>query len=487
MLAHALIEPDQRHGMDILAEQYLGYRPIPIQTLIGEKKNEQITMREVPLKPLADYAAEDADVTLRLREVFAPQLQSANRAPVFYEIESRLLPVLVDVEVAGVALDRGALSEVSADLGRSIETLAEQIEDLAGTAFNLNSPKQLGEVLFDRLHLLDNPKKTRTGQYKTDEQVLTALAGQHEIAQRILEYREASKLKSTYVDTLPDAVLPSTGRIHTTFSQLATATGRLASSHPNLQNIPIRSALGREIRKAFIPRDGDHVLLSADYSQIELRIMASLSNDEAMREAFDAGLDIHSATAARVHGVALEAVTAAMRRQAKMINYGLMYGMSVFGLAQRLGIARNDAGAIVDQYFAQFPGIRGYIDRTIAFARKQGYVETLSGRRRYLRDITSRNGTTRAAAERNAINTPIQGTGADMIKLAMIRIHGDLAARGLRTQMVLQVHDELLFDVAREELDTVTRIVREGMVTALPLDIPIEVDIGSGDNWLEAH
>ena len=487
MLAHALIEPEQRHGMDFCAETCLGYSPIPIRRLIGEKKGEQLSMREVPLETLAEYAAEDADVTLRLREVLEPQLQTANRAPIFYDIESRLLPVLVDVEVAGVALDGNALTEISAELARTLETLAERIQTLAGTSFNLNSPRQLGEVLFDRLHLLENPAKTQTGQYRTDEQVLASLAGRHEIVQRILAYREATKLKSTYVDALPAAVLPTTGRIHTTFSQLATATGRLASSNPNLQNIPIRTEQGREIRKAFVPRDADHRLLSADYSQIELRIMASLSGDAAMRAAFAERLDIHAATAARVHGIPLAEVTADLRRQAKMINYGLMYGMSAFGLSQRLGISRTEAAEIVEHYFAQFPGIKAYIDRTIGFAREHGYVETLSQRRRYLREINSRNATVRNAAERNAVNTPIQGTGADMIKLAMIRIHRAFTERGLRSRMVLQVHDELLFEVAREELELVTDLVRDGMISALPLEVPVEVDIGSGTNWLEAH
>ena len=487
MLAHALVDPDRRHKLDLISEELLGYAPIPITRLIGEKDPDAARLREVPLAQLSDYACEDADITLQLRNVLEPRLKEQNQERVFYDIEVPLTPVLVDMEREGIRIDAAALAEASESLGATMTRLEARIQELAGTSFNLNSPKQLGQILFDFLKLDAKPRKTRTGQYATDEQVLSALAAKHEIAARILEYREAAKLKSTYVDSLPTFIFPGTGRVHTTFGQAQTATGRLQSQNPNLQNIPIRSEQGQEIRKAFVPRSEEFLLLSADYSQIELRILAALSGDEAMREAFVGGQDIHTATAARVFGVALEEVDAAMRRKAKMVNYGLAYGMSAFGLSQRLGISRSEAAQIMEQYFAQFPGIRGYIDACIAFARDQGYAETRTGRRRYLRDIDSRNGTLRGGAERNAINMPIQGTAADLIKLAMIRIHRELRERGLRSRMLLQVHDELVFDVHLEEVETVCDLVREGMTQALPLDVPMEVEIGTGRNWLEAH
>ncbi len=487
MLAHALIDPDRRHKLDLISEELLGYAPIPITRLIGEKDPDASRLREVPLAQLSDYACEDADITWQLREVLEPKLREQNQERVFYDIEVPLTPVLVDMEREGIRVDAAALAEASESLGATIARLESRIQELAGTSFNLNSPKQLGQILFDFLKLDAKPRKTRTGQYATDEQVLSALAAKHEIAAQILEYREAAKLKNTYVDTLPTFIVPETGRVHTTFGQAQTATGRLQSQNPNLQNIPIRSDQGQEIRKAFVPRSEDYLLLSADYSQIELRILAALSGDEAMHEAFASGQDIHTATAARVFGVSLDAVDAAMRRKAKMVNYGLAYGMSAFGLSQRLGISRSEAAQIMDQYFAQFPGIRQFIDQSVASARKNGFAETRTGRRRYLRDIDSRNGTLRGAAERNAINMPIQGTAADLIKLAMIRIHRDLAERELRSRMLLQVHDELVFDVHRDEADTVSDLVREGMTSALPLEVPMEVEIGTGRNWLEAH
>lgn len=487
MLAHCLVEPDQRHAMDYVAEAYLGYTPIPITRLIGEKKGEQISLREVPPAKLAEYAAEDADITWQLREKLQPLLGERNQDHVFYEIEIPLVPVLAAVEREGIRIDAEALALFSERLAQAMAELEQRIYKLAGTQFNLNSPKQLGEVLFDILQLEENAKKTRTGQYATDEQVLSRLAVHHEIARCILKFREASKLKNTYVDTLPATVLPSTGRVHTTFSQLATATGRLASQNPNLQNIPIRTEQGQEIRKAFVARDGDHELLSADYSQIELRIIASLSEDPGMMEAFAQALDIHAATAARIHGVAVDEVEPEMRRQAKMVNYGLMYGMSAFGLAQRLAIPRGEANAIMESYFAQFPGVRDYLDRTIAAARDNGYVETMTGRRRYLRDINSRNGTIRMAAERVAVNMPVQGTGADMIKMAMTRIASALQEAALASRLVLQVHDELLLDVPKDELERVKSMVEQCMVEALPLKVPVEVDMGHGRTWLEAH
>jgi len=487
MIAHALVEPDQRHNMDFLAEARLGYSPVSITSLIGEKKEEQRSMRDLAPAEISDYAAEDADITLQLRHSIEPEMKEVNAGRVFNEIEVQLMPVLADMEFEGIGLDTEALSEFSVTLGNSIESLRATIFEEAGCEFNLNSPKQLGEVLFDSLKLEEKPKKTKTGQYQTNEQVLTRLAVRFDIARHILEYREATKLKNTYVDVLPSYVLDKTGRIHTTYAQVATATGRLASNGPNLQNIPIRSAQGQEIRKAFIPRSPDRLLVSADYSQIELRIMAELSGDPGMLEAFEKGQDIHSATASRVYGVELTEVSAEMRRQAKMINFGLMYGMSVFGLSQRLGIPRKEAQEIVENYFEQFPGIKTYIDRTIEFAHENGFVETITGRRRYLRDINSRNNTIRMSMERNAINTPIQGSGADMIKMAMVRIHRAMREARLESRMVLQIHDELVFDVVKSELDPIREIAESNMIQAIPMKVPIEVDIGVGENWLEAH
>ncbi len=493
MLAHALIEPEQRHGMDYISETYLAYTPISIDSLIGDGQADlfgQHTMADVaehaPEK-LKDYAAEDADVTWQLAETFRHLLPKRGQDRIFSEIESPLLPVLTRMEHVGVAIDVPALHEFGLQLEKQAAELQRRITDTAGTAFNLNSPKQLGEVLFDRLKLLDKPKKTATGQYQTNEQVLQSLAGAHPIIEDILTYREVTKLKSTYVDTLPQAVSSVTGRIHTHLHQLIAATGRLASSDPNLQNIPVRTANGREIRKAFVPGPEGWLLLSADYSQIELRVMASLSGDEAMMEAFQNGQDIHQATAARVYDVPLDQVTADMRRTAKMVNFGIIYGISAFGLAQRLGIPRQEAGQNIDAYFRQFSGIQSYIDCMLADARKSGYVETVSGRRRYIRDINSANATVRAAAERVAMNTPIQGTAADMIKLAMIRVDREIREAGLRTRMLLQVHDELLFEVPEDELALARVLITDAMRHALPLRVPVDVDAGTGRNWLEAH
>ena len=485
MLAHSLIEPDQRHGMDYLSEVYLGYTPVPITALIGEKKTEN--MANVPLDQLAEYAAEDADVTWQLRAKLEPLLKERGLEKVFYEIESPLLPVIMDMEAEGIRIDSAALAEFSRQLEKQMALLEARIHQLAGEPFNLNSPKQLGTVLYEKLKLVENPKKTRTGQYSTDEDVLQLLAAEHEIVRLLLEYRSMSKLKSTYADALPQAISPRTGRVHTTFQQAATATGRLASNNPNLQNIPIRTELGQEIRRAFVPRDENHLLLSADYSQIELRIIAAISRDEAMLAAFASGEDIHTATAARVFGVALKDVDSEQRRKAKMVNFGIAYGISAFGLAQRLGIPRGEAAQIIEHYFASYPGIRRYIDDTIAGAKKAGYVETVTGRRRFLRDINSANGTTRAQAERFAINTPIQGTAADMIKLAMSAIHRELAARKLKTKLLLQVHDELVFDVPKAEEAEVRVLVEDRMKHALPLAVPLEVELGTGATWLAAH
>lgn len=487
MIAHSLIEPEQRHGMDYLSEVYLGYTPISITELIGDKKASQINMANVPLPRLAEYAAEDADVTWQLYEKLQPLLSGAGQGKVFYEIEMPLLPVLMAMEVEGIRINSDALAEFSRDLEKQMALFESRIHELAGRPFNLNSPKQLGEVLFDELKLAAKAKKTRTGQYATDEQTLAGLAAEHEIIRQLLDYRSVTKLKSTYADALPQTIFPLTGRVHTTFQQAATATGRLNSQNPNLQNIPIRTELGQEIRRAFVPRDEHHVLMSADYSQIELRIIASLSGDPGMMEAFTGGGDIHTATAARVFGVPAGEVTSEMRRKAKMVNFGIAYGISAFGLSQRLRIPRGEAAEIIQQYFASYPGIRDYVDSTIARARENGYVETVTGRRRYLRDITSANATVRGAAERNAINMPVQGTAADMIKLAMSTIFRELGRREMKTRLLLQVHDELVFDVPEGEVGEATVLVKELMEGALTLKVPVVVEVGTGRTWLEAH
>jgi len=486
MLAHALIDPDSRHGMDFLSERFLGYTPVPISRLIGEK-GDPAKMREVPLADLVDYAAEDADVTLQLRARLEPMLAERGVERVFRDVEAPLLPALVEMEYLGIAVDTAALGEISKQLGAEIARLEATILQLAGTSFNVNSPKQLGQILFDILKLEEKPKRTKTGQYVTNEQVLESLAHKHPIVQAILDQREASKLKGTYVDALPEAVFAGTGRVHTTFSQLVTATGRLASQDPNLQNIPIRTEQGRMIRRAFVPGGPQFLLLSADYSQIELRIMAHLSADPALKAAFVNGEDIHTATAAKVYGVAAPDVTREMRGTAKMVNFGIIYGISAFGLSQRLGIPRGEAAAIIDAYFAQYPGVKEYMDRTVAEARDRGYVETLTGRRRHLPDLRSSNGTIRAGAERNAINTPIQGTAADMIKIAMSRIFRALEERAAKSRMLLQVHDELVFELDRDEEPELVPLVVRLMRDALPLDVPVEVETGTGTNWLEAH
>jgi DNA polymerase-1 len=487
MVAHSLIEPEMRHGMDYLSEVYLGYTPVPITKLIGEAKASQLNMADVPVAKVAEYSAEDADVTWQLRAALEPLLKEKGQERVFYEVESPLIPVLVDMEFEGIKVDATALADFARQLSKEMDESEKAVYRLAGTTFNLNSPRQLGQILFDILKIGDAPKKTKTGQYATDEQTLALLAADHEIVQRLLEYRTASKLKSTYADALPETIWPKTGRVHTTYNQVMTTTGRLNSQNPNLQNIPIRTERGQEIRKAFVARDGEYRLLSADYSQIELRIIAALSHEKAMLEAFKAGVDVHTATAARVFGVFPDLVTPEMRRKAKMVNFGIAYGISAFGLSQRLAIPRKEAADIIDQYFRQFPGIRTYMDETIEFARKHGYVETVTGRRRYIRDICSANNTIRGAAERNSINAPIQGTAADMIKLAMINIHRELNRRNLKTRMLLQVHDELVFDLYQPEQQEVLPMVEEKMKTAISLDVPLAVEMGVGENWLEAH
>lgn len=487
MLAHYLIDPDTRHNMDVLSENYLGYAPISITTLIGAKGKNQGTMRDVPVENVIDYAAEDADVTLQLADVFEPMLKDLNAEKLATEVENPLIYVLADIEKEGVRIDMDTLINYSAELEIEIRKFEQNVYDKCGVTFNLASPKQLGEVLFDKLCLDPKAKKTKTGQYQTGEDVLMALAGKSDVVKDILDFRQLQKLKSTYVDALPLLVNPKTGRVHTSYNQAVAATGRLSSNNPNLQNIPIRTERGREVRKAFIPRDENHVLLSADYSQIELRIIADISKEENMLYAFNNGIDIHTATAARVYGIGIEEVTSTQRRNAKAVNFGIIYGQSAFGLSQNLGIPRKEAAEIIEQYFAQYPGIKRYMADTMNFARENGFVETILGRRRYLRDINSANQTVRGFAERNAINAPIQGSAADMIKVAMINIHRDIQERGLQSKMTMQVHDELVFDVLKTEVEEMKEIITHRMRTAIKTSVPIEVEIGEGENWLAAH
>ncbi|WP_406824476.1 DNA polymerase I [Pedobacter sp. KACC 23697] len=487
MLAHYLIDPDTRHGMDVLSENYLGYSPISITKLIGAKGKNQITMRDVPVVDVVDYAAEDADVTLQLANTFDPKLKELNAAKLAEEIENPLVYVLADIEKEGVRIDIETLRAYSKELETEIIKFEQNVYDKAGIKFNLASPKQLGEVLFDKLQLDPKAKKTKTGQYQTGEDVLTALASKSDIVQDILDFRQLQKLKSTYVDALPLMVNPKTGRVHTSYNQAVAATGRLSSNNPNLQNIPIRTERGREVRKAFIARDENHILLSADYSQIELRIIAEISKEENMLDAFNKGIDIHTATAAKVYGVSIEEVDGTQRRNAKAVNFGIIYGQSAFGLSQNLGIPRKEAAEIIEQYFAQYPGIKRYMSDTMNFARENGFVETIMGRRRYLRDINSANQTVRGFAERNAINAPIQGSAADMIKIAMINIHKEMKAQKLQSTMTMQVHDELVFDVLKSEKETMKAIIRDKMANAIKLTVPIVVEIGEGENWLAAH
>jgi DNA polymerase-1 len=487
MLAHSMKEPEMKHGLDYLAKLYMGYRPIPTSDLIGKKGEEQRNMRDVPLEIVAEYACEDADVTLQVSEVIKPDIESRGVAEVCYEVECPLIPVLVDMEHEGIRLDSDALNKFSIQLGKDIEGLTEKIFIAAGREFNISSPKQLGIILYEELKLVEKPKKTATGQYSTREAELLRLAPKHEIVADVLDYRNACKLKSVYVDQLPNAVNPETGKLHTHYSQTWTATGRMQSNNPNLQTIPVRKERGREIRAAFVPRDKDHLILAADYSQIELRIMAALSQDKGMLDAFNSDTDIHSVTASKVYGVPFEEVDREMRSKAKMVNFGILYGISAFGLQQRLNIPRKEANLLIDNYFEKYPGVQKYIDETIKFAEENEYVKTQTGRRRQLRDINSRNRTLKNAAQRLAMNSPIQGTAADMLKLAMIKVHHALRDGNFKTKMLLTVHDELVFDMLREEEDEVKPVIEECMKTALKLDVPIEVEMGTGENWLEAH
>jgi DNA polymerase-1 len=486
MLAHYLLEPEQRHNMDYLAEVYLNYITIPIEDLIG-KGRQQKTMCEVPIELVKEYAAEDADITLQLYEKLLPLLKENGVEKLFYEIEMPLVPVLSRMEANGVKIDTENLQQISEEFGKEIKKIEEEIYALAGTPFNIASPKQLGEILFEKLKIDEKAKKTKTGQYATGEDVLQKLSHKHPIIQKILDYRSLTKLKSTYLDALPALVNPKDGLIHTSYNQAVTATGRLSSNNPNLQNIPVRTEKGREIRRAFVPRSPQYTLLAADYSQIELRIIAHLSQDPAMVADFNLGHDIHAATAAKVFHVPMEQVTKEQRSRAKAVNFGIIYGMSAFGLAERMELSRSEAADIIKKYFEEYAGIKEYMNRSIALAKERGYAETILGRRRYLRDINAANSVVRGFAERNAINAPIQGSSADMIKIAMIGIHQELERLKMQSKMILQVHDELVFDAHLDELDALKTIVQNKMVNALTLSVPVVVEMNTGNNWLEAH
>jgi DNA polymerase-1 len=487
MLAHYLIEPEKKHGMDYLAETFLNYRPVSIEELIGKKGKNQGNMRDVPIDLIKEYAAEDADITLQLKEKLSPLLSIKNCEKLFYQIETPLISVLAAMEYEGVNINVAFLKEYSIKLQEELLLLEKSIYELAGTEFNIDSPKQLGDILFEKLKIDEKAKKTKTGQYATGEDVLVKLAKKHPIIDKILDYREIRKLKSTYVDSLPEMVNKKTGRIHTSFMQAVATTGRLSSNNPNLQNIPIKTERGRMVRKAFVPRNEDYLILSADYSQVELRIIAALSKDENMIAAFKEGKDIHAATAARVFGVELENVTKEMRSKAKAVNFGIIYGQSAFGLSENLGISRTEAKEIIDNYFKQYPRIKSYMENNIQMAKEKGYVETIMGRRRYLNDINSSNATVRGYAERNAINTPIQGSAADIIKKAMIDIFTEMQNKKLKSKMILQVHDELVFDMYKPEKEELMQIVKQKMEGAFNLEVPLITEIKIGENWLEAH
>ncbi len=488
MLAAYVAVPDLRRTMDYLSQALLGYTPISITTLIGEKGEEQGTLRDAPLEKVVEYAAEDADITLQLAELLRPRIGEMNQDTVFAGIECPLVPALVEMEHEGVRMDVDQLKHLSGLLDGEIQRSSDRITELAGEPVDFNSAKQLGHILFDKLQIDPNAKRTaKTGQYSTAEAVLRRLAPKHEIVEQILHYRMCTKLNSVYVSQLPHSVFQETGRVHTSYEQAVIATGRIQSNGPNLQTIPVRTEMGRQIRKAFVPRDDDYLLMAADYSQIELRIAAELSRDEGMMETFIRNEDIHSATAMKIYDVDYDGVTDEMRRRAKTVNFGIIYGISAFGLAERLNIARGQGQELIDQYFAKYPGTLKYMRDTVKFAEENGFVETMTGRRRYLRDINSRNNTTKRAEERVAINSRIQGTAADLIKLAMTRIHEELKKRACRTRMLLQVHDELVFDLHKSEEDALPGLISECMRTALPMTVPIEVEIGIGANWLEAH
>ena len=487
MLAHYIINPDMRHNMDILAETYLNYRPKPISDLIGKKGKNQGSMRDVPLDQQTEYAAEDADITWQLKEHFEQELGKNEQRELLNKVELPLVRVLAAMELAGISLDVPYLNNMATQLEHEAQQLAQRIFDQAGETFNLASPKQLGPVLFDKLKLVDKPKKTKTGQYSTAEEVLSTLAKNHPIVADILEWRSVQKLNNTYVSALPQDVNTHSNRVHTVYNQAVAATGRLSSNHPNLQNIPIRTPRGQQVRKAFVAKDNQHVLMAADYSQIELRIIASLSEDPSMVAAFNNNEDIHAATAAKVFGVPLEEVSREQRSQAKTVNFGIIYGVSAFGLSNQTTLSRSEAKALIDTYYENYPKLKSYMSEQVDFAREQGYVATVLGRRRYLKDINSRNAIVRGAAERNAVNAPIQGSAADIIKIAMLRIYDKMREQQFKAQMLLQVHDELVFECPKSELDALTKLVKTEMENAYKLHVPLTVDIGVGHNWLEAH
>jgi DNA polymerase-1 len=486
MLAHYVINPDMRHNMDVLAETYLNYSPQPIEELIG-KGRKKISMREVPLEQQKEYAAEDADITFQLKEYFGQELEATQTKKLYEEIELPLVKVLAKMELEGIRVNQNFLEQLSQALEKDIIALEKTIYEEAGESFNIGSPKQLGEILFGKLKLVEKPKKTKTGQYSTAEDVLSYLASEHQIIADVLAWRGLMKLKSTYVDALPQQIQEKTGRIHTEYMQTVAATGRLSSNNPNLQNIPIRTERGREVRKAFTPRDENHVLVAADYSQIELRIIAALSQEDTMIEAFKNGEDIHASTAAKVFDVPLADVTREQRSNAKTVNFGIIYGVSAFGLSNQTDMSRSEAGDLIKTYYKTYPKLRDYIDKQIEFARENGYVETVLGRRRYLKDINAKNNVVRSAAERNAVNAPIQGSAADIIKVAMINIQNQLEAKNLKSKMLLQVHDELIFDVPKTELEDLKKMVQHEMENAFKLSVPLDVEVGVGNNWLEAH
>ena len=487
LIAHYLINPDRRHSMGILASTYLHYEPQSIIELIGKKGKNQGSMRDVPLDKQTEYAVEDADITLQLKHFFDKELAAAENGKLFQEVELPLVEVLTAMEQEGINLNTAFLKEFESALNQDIERLEKSIFEQAGEEFNLASPKQLGLILFEKLKLVDKPKKTKTGQYSTAEDVLSFLAKDHKIIADILEWRSVNKLQSTYVKVLPEEINPKTGRIHTVYNQAVAATGRLSSNQPNLQNIPIRTARGQQVRKAFIPRDENHVLLAADYSQIELRIIAALSKDPTMLEAFQKGEDIHATTAANVFGVPLEEVSREQRSNAKTVNFGIVYGVSAFGLSQQTNLNRTEAKKLIEAYYATYSQLKSYMNEQVDFARENGYVATVMGRRRYLKDINSQNAVVRGAAERNAVNAPIQGSAADIIKIAMINIHRRMEKENWQSKMLLQVHDELVFDVPKEEVEALSAMVKEEMENAFSLEVPLLVEVGMGENWLEAH
>ncbi len=487
MIAHYLINPDMRHNMDVLAETYLNYQPVSITELIGKKGKNQLSMRDVALDRQSEYAVEDADITLQLKEHFTKELESGNVTKLFQNVETPIVSVLTAMEIEGINLNTEFLKSLSGELTSDIKDLEKRIYEQADEEFNIASPKQLGPILFEKLKLVDKPKKTKTGQYSTAEDVLSYLANDHQIVADILLYRQYKKLQSTYVDALPGEVNPKTGRVHTVYAQAVAATGRLSSNNPNLQNIPIRTKRGQEIRKAFVPKNDDYVLLAADYSQIELRIIAALSEEETMIEAFKNGEDIHASTASKVFKVPIDEVTREQRSNAKTVNFGIIYGVSAFGLSNQTSLDRKEAKALIEAYYETYPKLRNYISKQVDFAREHGYVETVLNRRRYLKDINSRNAIVRGAAERNAVNAPIQGSAADIIKLAMINIHKRFNAENFKSKMLLQVHDELVFDAYKDELEIIKPIIKEEMENAFKLSVPLDVEIGLGQNWLEAH